>query len=79
MEITAWEPGERMAVEHRGAVNGSGAFTLHRLGDDRTEIRWTEDLRFPWYFAGSLGAWGARPILRRLWQGNLRRLAERVS
>ena len=79
MEITAWDPGERMAVEHRGAVNGSGAFTLHPLGDDRTEIRWTEDLRFPWYFAGALGAWGSRPILRRLWQGNLQRLAERIG
>jgi uncharacterized protein YndB with AHSA1/START domain len=79
MEITAWEPGERMAVEHRGAVSGSGEFTLHPLGEGRTEIRWSEDLRFPWYFGGPAGARGSRPILRRLWQGNLRRLAERID
>lgn len=79
MEITAWEPNERMAVEHRGAVSGSGEFTLHPVGDGRTEIRWSEDLRFPWYFGGPAGARGSRPILRRLWQGNLERLAERID
>ncbi len=76
MEVTAWEPGVRMAVEHSGAVSGSGEFTLHRLGDDRTELRWSESLRFPWYFGGPVGAVMARPILRRIWQGNLRRFAD---
>ncbi len=79
MEITAWDPGARMAVDHRGAVSGSGAFTLHPAGDGRTEIHWSEQLRFPWYFGGKLGAWAGRPVLRRIWQGNLHRLADRID
>ena len=77
MTITHWDPPRTMGVEHRGLITGSGQFTLvaEPVG---TQVTWAEDLRFPWWFAGSLGAAVAAPILARIWRANLRRLGERL-
>ena len=67
-------------MRHRGVVTGVGRFTLRASSDGRrTEVTWDEDLRFPWHLGGPVGAALARPVLRRLWAGNLRRLAARVE
>ncbi len=79
MEITSWDDDERMGVRHAGLVQGTGEFTLRPVGDGRTEFRWEEDLTFPWWMAGPVGAFVARPILRRVWRGNLRRLKARIE
>jgi uncharacterized membrane protein len=71
MEITAWEPERRIGVHHVGVVTGTGEFTLRPLGGDRTEFRWSEDLRFPWFLGGAVGAFVARPVLRAIWRRNL--------
>jgi hypothetical protein len=78
MEITAWEPEHHMGVRHVGLVTGTGAFTLRASGPEATTMTWTEELRFPWWLGGPVGAWVARPVLTRIWRGNLRRLRERV-
>jgi len=78
MEFVRWDPPVAMGVRHQGLVAGTGEFTLDPNDDGTTTITWREDLEFPWYFGSSLGAWVARPILRRIWQGNLDRLASRV-
>jgi hypothetical protein len=79
MKVTEWAPGEAIGVDHRGVVTGTGRFTLQGSDDGRrTELVWDEDLRLPWYLGGPLAAALARPILRRLWAGNLRRFSERV-
>jgi hypothetical protein len=79
MEITEWEEGAAMAVEHRGLVTGSGRFTLEDGPGVATTVRWREWLRFPWWLGGTIGAWVASPVLARLWRGNLRRLRARVE
>jgi hypothetical protein len=86
MEITSWVPGREMGVRHVGMVTGSGVFTLTpvrtgrgRRARTRTKFVWTERLRFPWYFAGPIGAVCARPVLRHVWRTNLRNLAARFS
>jgi len=79
MEITEWEEGAAMAVEHRGLVTGSGRFTLEDGPGVSTTVRWHERLRFPWWLGGTIGAWVASPVLARLWRGNLRRLRARVE
>ena len=79
MEITAWDDEVRMGVRHVGVVEGTGEFTLHEIGPDRTEFRWEEDLRFPWWMAGPVGAFVARPILRLIWKRNLARLKTRIE
>jgi hypothetical protein len=79
MEITSWEDERRMGVRHVGLVEGTGEFTLIELGPDRTEFRWEEDLTFPWFLGGPIGAFFARPVLRWVWKGNLKRLKARIE
>lgn len=79
MEITEWEEARRMGVRHVGLVEGTGVFTLNDLGPDRTEFKWEEDLVFPWFMGGPIGAFFARPVLRLIWKRNLTRLKARVE
>ena len=81
MEITEWSPPRVMGVRHSGAVAGEGRFELHPADPtgDCTTMTWVEQLRFPWWFGGPLGATLARPVLCRIWQGNLNRLKDLVE
>jgi len=79
MEITSWEDERRMGVRHVGLVEGTGEFTLTALDPARTEFRWEEDLKFPWFLGGPIGAFFARPVLRWVWKGNLKRLKARIE
>jgi len=78
MEITEWAPTRSMGVHHQGLVGGSGVFTMRPSGST-TVFSWVEELIFPWYFAGPVGAWFARPVLKTIWKGNLRRLKSRIE
>jgi carbon monoxide dehydrogenase subunit G len=78
MEFTEWDPPKAMGVAHRGLFTGSGRFTLEPDGEG-TRFTWTETIRFPWFLGGRVGALVARPILTRVWKGNLRRLRDRLS
>jgi hypothetical protein len=84
MVVVEWTEGAAIGVHHVGLVTGEGRFTLTPLPPDpmrtpRTEVRWTEDLRFPWWLAGRLGAAAGRPVLRRLWRRNLANLKARIE
>ena len=81
MEITEWSPPRVMGVRHSGAVSGEGRFELHATGPagESTTMVWHERLLFPWWLGGPLGATLARPVLRRIWQGNLARLGQQVE
>ncbi len=84
MAITAWEPPDddgwgAMGVRHEGVVTGTGRFVLEPLGEGRTRFTWEEDLRFPWWMAGPLGATAGRPVLQAVWRRNLERLAARFA
>ena len=78
MEITDWQHARSMGVRHQGLVGGTGDFTL-RVSGSTTVFSWVERLKFPWYFAGPVGAWFARPVLKTIWKGNLRRLKARIE
>lgn len=73
MRVTEWDPGRAMGIEHRGAVTGTGRFTLVPEPGG-TRFCWDEHLRFPWWLGGPVGAWLARPVLRAVWRRNLERL-----
>jgi hypothetical protein len=78
MTVVEWEEGKTMAVDHVGTVSGSGRFDLQPLGGG-TRLVWSEELRFPWWLGGEVGAWLATPILKRIWRANLGRLVDRVA
>jgi carbon monoxide dehydrogenase subunit G len=79
MTVTEWADGARLGVAHTGIVTGSGVFELRALDAKNTEMTWTEDLRFPIFLGGAAGAFVAKPVLRRIWRGNLRRFAHLVE
>lgn len=75
--ITDWEPNSTLAVRHGGAVTGTGRFTLEAISEDRTQVIRDEDLRFPLWMGGGVGELFATPVLRALFQANLRAFAAR--
>ena len=77
MEITEWSPGRAMGVRHTGLVTGSGRFALKKARGGRTQLTWTERLRFPLRRGGPIAARAAKPVLKRVWRRNLRNLAAR--
>ena len=81
MEITEWEPGRTMGVQHTGVVTGSGVFELEPIDlDRRTRFTWTEDLRFPWFLGGRLGeVVGGQFVMKQIWKRNLRKLQQLID
>lgn len=81
MEITEWVPGEVMGVRHIGLVTGSGRFTLEPIDlGRRTRFVWQEELTFPWWLGGPVGAFiGGKVVLRAIWKRNLRGLKRLVE
>ncbi len=81
MEITDWVPRERMGVRHSGVVTGTGHFRLEPIDlDRRTRFTWTEELVFPWWLGGPIGALvGGRAVMGAIWRRNLRALAKIVE
>ncbi len=73
MTVTEWVEATTMGVEHVGLIQGRGSFSL-RGDQNATTLTWREQLTFPWWALGSLGALLAKPFLARLWAKNLRRL-----
>jgi hypothetical protein len=79
MEVTEWREGRVMGIRHVGVVRGAGRFTLHRARGGRTRFRWDERLRFPLWLGGPVTGVAAKPVLRRIWRGNLRRLKRQIE
>lgn len=78
MEITEWETAAVMGVRHVGFVTGEGRFTLLPYGGI-TRFVWAEELTFPWFLGGSIGATISKPIMRGIWNRNLRNLRTKVE
>jgi hypothetical protein len=79
MVVTEWAEGGRIAVAHTGIVRGQGVFELVSGDVETTKMAWTEELRFPLYLGGVVGAFVAKPVLRRIWRGNLSRFKALVE
>lgn len=78
MRVTEWVEGRSIGVTHVGAVSGTGRFTLE-AEETGTRFTWSEDLCFPWWFGGPIGAWVARPLFRWIWRRNLENLRARLE
>jgi hypothetical protein len=78
--VTRWDPPVAMGIEHRGAVTGVGELRLRPLADGAgTDFCWDETLTFPWWLGSLVGERLGRPVLTRIWNGNLRRLKAKVE
>jgi len=78
--VTRWEPGAAMGIDHRGAVTGVGEFRLRPLAAGAsTDFCWEETLTFPWWLGSAAGERFGRPVLKRIWAGNLRRLKAKIE
>lgn len=78
MEVVGWDEGSSIDVVHRGMIPGRGRLSA-AAADGETLVRWEEELTFPWWLGGALAAWVARPIMARIWSGNLERLETSLS
>lgn len=78
MTVVAWDEGRSIEVIHTGLVTGRGTLSASQQGQG-TLVTWDETIRFPWWLGGRLTSTLAKPILRRIWRGNLRRLEESLS
>ncbi len=79
MEITEWVPGATMGVSHVGTVTGTGRFQLRAVGNGRTEFIWEEELRFPLWMGGAVGARAGAPVMAQIWRRNLEGLKRQVE
>lgn len=79
MEVTEWQPGRCMAIEHQGLVRGRGRFTLKKARGGRTRFVWQEKLKFPIWMGGPFGAFFGKFVLRRVWRENVRTLRDLVE
>ena len=80
MTITAWEPQRTMGVRHTGVVTGTGEFTLEAIDAQRTRFTWSEELVFPWWLGGPIGALvGGQIVMKAIWRRNLRELKRLVE
>lgn len=73
--VTGWEPGRRLAIAHGGWVSGRGEFHLTPLGSDRTHVFWREELEPPMGILGAMGLVGFKPVMKRIFNRDLRVLA----
>lgn len=83
MRVTEWVDGERLTVEHLGAlITGSGTFELEPTSVG-TRIVWSEQIDPPLGPVGELGArLVVKPYVERLFSrsvGNLKQLCEREA
>ena len=76
--VTDWVEGREIGVVHVGLVTGAGTISMAPEGDG-TRVQWDEELDLPITLGGPIGEVVARPILKALWAGNLRRLASRLN
>ena len=70
MTVTEWTPDWAMGIEHRGAVTGPRPVHARQRPRGRTRFTWTEELTFPWWMGGAVGA----SLLNRscaVWRRNL--------
>lgn len=77
IEVTEWDPPNTLGIVHRGAVTGTGRFTLSPTAEG-TRFTWSEDLVLPWYFGARMGQRPASMVLERVWRRNLRALRARI-
>jgi hypothetical protein len=70
LEVTGWEPPERLEITHRSFLRGRGVWTFEAVPAG-TAFTWLEDVALPVPVLGELALLAYRPFLRHLMRGAL--------
>ena len=76
IRVIGWEPEHRLAIEHLGWVRGSGEIFLTPSGPGRSHVFWREELQPPLGMVGALGLTLLKPVMRRIFERDVRVLTE---
>jgi hypothetical protein len=79
MVVTEWDEERTIGIRHEGLVTGRGRFTLTAGAGRTTRFAWTEELVFPWWLGGPVGAVVGGYVLRAVWHRNLVTLRARFG
>ena len=74
IQVVGWEPNHRLAIRHLGWVTGLGEIFLTPSGPGRSHVFWREELYPPWGVAGAIGLTIFKPIMRRIFERDVREL-----
>ncbi|HVL64263.1 MAG TPA: SRPBCC family protein [Actinomycetota bacterium] len=72
VQVTAWDPPDRLRIAHLGWVTGEGEIKLTRLGAGRTYVYWRETLHPPLGVLGAAGMTLLKPVMARVFRRDLR-------
>lgn len=74
VQVSAWHPPSFLAIDHLGWVAGRGEMHLTELAGARTHLFWKEELIPPQSLGGlgALGLTGFKPLMRRIFERDLR-------
>ncbi len=75
VRVVGWDPNHRLAIRHLGWVSGMGEIFLTPLSNNRTYVFWREDLEPPFGFLGKAGMRLLKPLMKRIFERDLRVLA----
>jgi uncharacterized protein YndB with AHSA1/START domain len=72
--VSGWEPLRWLRIDHLGWVAGRGEMHLTPLAGDRTHLFWKEELIPPQSLGGlgAVGLTGFKPLMRRIFERDLR-------
>jgi uncharacterized protein YndB with AHSA1/START domain len=79
MQVTEWVPNQILSISHKGLVEGKGSFILEKPSEGRTLFVWEENLDFPIFLGGKITEFIAKPVLKKIWRGNLYKLKQLVE
>ena len=79
MQVTEWVPNQILSISHKGLVEGKGSFILEKPSECRTLFVWEENLDFPIFLGGKITEFIAKPVLKKIWRGNLYKLKQLVE
>ncbi len=79
MQVTDWVPNQILSISHKGLVEGKGSFILEKPSEGRTLFVWEENLDFPIFLGGKITEFIAKPVLKKIWRGNLYKLKQLVE
>lgn len=79
LTITKIKEPNLLEATHDGLVKGEGQFILLKINDNKTEVVWSESLKFPLKLGGPIGKLFSYPLFKVIWKIDLYQLKKRTE